>query len=256
MTEPVGSEVPVPASNLPESGFTPVARPKRGHEYITAQIREAITSGRYRPGDRLPAEREMAAIFQVSRNGVREAMRGLESLGLIEIRLGVHGGAFVATGHHGMVTQSVKDLASLGALSADSLLEARILLTSDVLRLACERATEEDLERLEENIRVIERLRDQPDVRRARITEFYRLLAEATHNDVLVMLNDSLAQAVHVRIVRGGPPLLHHVGELRRRVVEHIRAGEPEPAIAAMTAHLRAVEDSMRDETPTALAEA
>ncbi len=228
-------------------GFTPVTRPKRSHEFIAAQIRNAIASGRYRPGDRLPPEREMATIFQVSRNGVREAIRGLESLGLLETRVGVHGGAFVAAGDPGMVTQSVRDLASLGALSADSLLEARILLISDALRLACERATEDDLQRLEEDARLIEELHDQPDVRRARITDFYRLLAQATHNDVLVMLNDSLAQAVHVRIMRGDPPVLDHVGELRRRVVEYVRAGQPEPAIAEMANHLRAVEDSMRD---------
>ncbi|MGH3627928.1 MAG: FadR/GntR family transcriptional regulator, partial [Sciscionella sp.] len=64
---------------------------RRGFEYIYEQVRNAIAEGRLRPGDRLPAEREMAEIFGVSRHGVREAIRGLESTGLVESRPGVTG---------------------------------------------------------------------------------------------------------------------------------------------------------------------
>ena len=247
MTEPE-SEAMSPAHDTAaiDGGFTPIARAKRGYEYIVEQVREAIAAGRYKPGDRLPAEREMAQIFGVSRNGVREAIRGLESSGLVEIRIGVSGGVFVAAGDPRTVTQSVKDLASLGALSPDNVLEARILLTSSVLRLACERATEDDLQRLEADIRVTEEQVTQPGAQRnARITNFYRLLAEATHNDVLVMLTDSLAQAVYVRLMRGGPPVNPHVGDRRRRIVAHIRAGNSEPAIREITEHLHALEESM-----------
>ncbi|GAA3528071.1 FadR/GntR family transcriptional regulator [Amycolatopsis ultiminotia] len=226
--------------------FTPVARAKRGYEYIAEQVRDAIATRRYKPGDRLPTEREMAEIFEVSRNGVREAIRSLESSGLVEIRIGVHGGVFVAAGDPQTVSRSVRDLASLGALPPENVLEARILLTSDVLRLACERATEEDLKRIEDDILVTEREVLQPGAQRTfQITRFYRLLAEATHNKVLVILTDSLAQAVHVRLLRGGPPVNRRVGELRRRIVGYIRAGDSESAIGEITRHLIALEESM-----------
>lgn len=231
---------------IDSGGFTRVVRAKRGYEYIFQQIREAILSGRYKPGDRLPAEREMAQIFGVSRNGVREAIRGLESVGLIEIRIGVQGGAFVAPGDPSTVAQSVMDLASLGVLSPENLLEARILLTSGVIRLACERATEEDLQRIEREIVDTDEQVTEPGPRRnAQITRFYRLLAEATHNDVLVMLMESLALAVHVRVQRGAPAVDPNLGALWRKVVGYIREGNPHPAIEAISHHLRTLEDSM-----------
>lgn len=245
MTEPQATALMEAGDPAAVAGFTRV-RNKRGYEYVYEQIREAIISGRYRPGDRLPAEREMAQIFGVSRHGVREAIRGLESSGLVEIRLGVLGGAYVASGDLGTVAQSMRVLASLGALSNESLLEARILLTSDVLRLACERATEEDLKRIEDDIAITERQFTRPGAQRnAQITQFYRLLAAATHNQVLVMLTDSLAQAVYVRLMRGGPKINRDIGKLRRRIVGYIRAGDAESAIEEITRHLQGLEESM-----------
>jgi DNA-binding FadR family transcriptional regulator len=228
------------------SGFTQV-RARRGPEQVAEQIREAILARRYKPGDRLPTEREMAEIFGVSRNGIREAMRSLESSGLVEVRLGSLGGVFVGAGDPGMVARSVSDLASLGALSPDSILEARILLTSDVLRLACERATEEDLQRIEQDIVLTEQHFTESGAERiTQITEFYRLLAAATHNEVLVILTNALTQAVHARLMRAGPAVDRNVGRLRRRIIGYIRANDPDAAIDAIARHLNRLERSMR----------
>jgi GntR family transcriptional regulator, transcriptional repressor for pyruvate dehydrogenase complex len=246
MVETFAPGGPATVSSHDDPVFTPV-RTKRGYEYIVEQIREAITSGRFRPGDRLPAERVMAETFGVSRQGVREAVRGLESTGLVEIRLGVQGGAYVRSGDPGTVTRAMTDLASLGALSPQSLLEARIVLTSSVIRLACERATAEDLERIEVDIAAIEQQAARPGFERhAAITDFYRLLAEATHNEVLVMLTDSLAQIVHARLNRAGPPPDHDIGVLRRRVLDLVRAGDADAAIAEVTGHLTRLEERLR----------
>jgi DNA-binding FadR family transcriptional regulator len=227
------------------AGFTQV-RTKRGYEYILEQIREAIISGRFKPGDRLPAEREMAQIFGVSRHAVREALRGLESTGLVEIRLGVLGGIYVRDGDPSTVTRAMADLASLGTLSPKSLLEARILLTSNVIRLACERATEEDFRRIEDDIVMTEQHVTKAGVKRtAQITEFYHALAAASHNEVLVMLTDSLAQLVHARINRAEPKPDREIGKVRRRILDHMRAGRADEAIDEMTRHLTALEDTL-----------
>jgi len=222
--------------------FTPV-RTKRGYEHIVEQIREAITSGQLKPGDRLPAEREMAVQFGVSRQGVREAVRGLESTGIVEVRLGVLGGVFVRSGDASAVTRAMTDLASLGGLSSESLLEARLVLSTAVVRLACERATEEDYQRLDEDIAFVEA--QAGERRSAQITDFYRLLAQATHNEVLVMLMDSLAQIVYTRLLRTLPEPNPRLTEIRRRIVDHMRAGEADEAIKAIQDHLEALEVRM-----------
>jgi GntR family transcriptional regulator, transcriptional repressor for pyruvate dehydrogenase complex len=234
------------ASEDVSAGFSRV-RTRRGFEYIYDQIRDAIAGGRFRPGDRLPAERDMAQIFGVSRQGVREAIRGLETTGLVETRPGVTGGVYVRPGDPQFVSRAMSDLASLGALSSQSLLEARLLLTSDVIRLACERATEEDFRRLENDIAFTEqRAASEAGLQRtAQITEFYRILAAATHNEVLVLLMDSLTQIVHLRLNRAGPKPNKDIGKVRRRILEHMRAGDADTAIAEITAHLTRLEETL-----------
>jgi DNA-binding FadR family transcriptional regulator len=227
--------------------FTRV-RTRRGFEYIYEQIRNAVADGRLRPGDRLPAEREMAEIFGVSRQGVREAIRGLETTGLVQSRPGVTGGVFIRSGDPQVVSRAMSDLASLGALSSESLLEARIILTSDVIRLVCERATEEDFARLEEDIAFTEQQTKNSEAgleRTAQITEFYRILAAATHNEVFVLLTDSLAQIVHLRLNRAGPKPNKDIGKVRRRILNHLRAGDADKAITEITRHLRRLEKSL-----------
>ncbi|WP_142060424.1 FadR/GntR family transcriptional regulator [Pseudarthrobacter sp. B4EP4b] len=224
--------------------FTKV-RPRRGFEYISEQIREAVASGKLTPGSRLPAERDMAEIFGVSRQGVREALRGLEMSGLIESKPGVSGGAFIRSGDPGVVTRAVNDLASLGALSSESLLEARILLTSDIVRLVCERATESDFEKLEAYIDAFEEQDAQSAAgadRTLRVTHFYSILAEATHNEVLAMLMNSLTEIVQRRLNKVGPEPLTNVTQMRRKLVKHLRAGDADSAVQAMTEHLKRVE--------------
>lgn len=222
-------------------------RPRRGFEHVSEQIREAVASGRLKPGQRLPAEREMAQIFGVSRQGVREALRGLEMSGMVESRPGVNGGVFILPGDPDIVTRAVGDLASLGVLSSESLLEARILLTSDVIRLVCKRATEEDYEKLEADVAAVEQHQDSigevGSARTVRVTNFYSLLALATHNEVLVMLMNSLTDVVQARLNKAGPRPLTDVGQMRRKLIKLLRKGDADAAVKEMTAHLNRVEE-------------
>jgi DNA-binding FadR family transcriptional regulator len=227
------------------TGFTKV-KTRRGFEYVSDQIRASIAEGRYKPGERLPSEREMAEIFGVSRQGVREAMRGLEMSGLIESRPGVTGGAFILDGDPEVVTRAMNDLASLGALTSESLFEARVLLTEDVIRLVVDRASEDDLARLDADIEAFEvQQRKDSDFtagRTVRITNFYHLLSLATHNEVLVMLMRSLTEIVQGRLTAVGPEPLTDVTQMRRKFMKAVRAGDADAAVQQMTEHLRRVE--------------
>ena len=75
---------------------------------LVGQIQEAILDGRLQPGDKLPSQRELVAMFQTSRASIREALRVLEQKGLIEVKLGVSGGAVVRNAGTGPITESLK----------------------------------------------------------------------------------------------------------------------------------------------------
>src|SRR3954454_11434976 len=135
----------------PELAIVPV-RPVRSFDDVVRQLRQLIYGGAVRVGERLPSERALAEQFQVSRNMVREGLRTLESAGLIELRLGRNGGAFVSSGRPQFVTQSLQDMLRLGAFTLDDLAEARSWLSTTIVRAAAERATSADLDRLASNV--------------------------------------------------------------------------------------------------------
>lgn len=217
-----------------------VAKARRTFEDICMQIRSEVGEGRLRPGDRLPAERDLAEQFGVSRTAVREALRSLEVAGVISLQRGVNGGSFIRQGDPGIITQAVQDMVLLGRISTESLTEARILLMNDALKLAAERATNVDLDAMERDIDMLEELTLQGDLTRrsSRITDFYRLVARATHNEVLVMLVDSTSEIFQRMLSQIGPQPRADVVEVRRAIVRHLRNRNAEGAIEEMTNHL------------------
>lgn len=243
------SEPPSANSKSAQLAFTPV-RLKRGFEEIYEQIRAEIASGRLGPGDRLPSEREMASMFGVSRQAVREALRGLEISGLVVSKVGVTGGAFVREGDTSVVMRNLKDLAFLGQLSPGSLLEARILLTSDALRLVCAHGTEEDLDELERDTDRIELLSDagQREERAALRTNFYKILARATHNEVFELLIDALTDIVQLRLLAVRPDPRDDIAAVRRKIIAALRERDADEAVAEMTAHFERLEEFLISE--------
>lgn len=126
------------------------ARQNRVFQDVVDQIQEAIVDGKIRPGQQLPAERELKDQFGVSRGTLREALRVLEQKGLIQIKTGVAGGAIVK----GVTTEQISE--NLGLLiryrkvSLQNLAEFREALEGLVAGMAAERATAKDIDRLRE----------------------------------------------------------------------------------------------------------
>src|SRR6201994_2755219 len=119
-------------------------------EIIVEQIRLLMRQGQLRPGDRLPPERDLCERFGVSRVTVREALRMLESSGLVEIRVGARGGAFVTAPSSDRVGEGLTDLLSLSVITTTDITEIRMVLETGIVPLVCERATEEDLAGLDD----------------------------------------------------------------------------------------------------------
>ena len=207
---------------------------------IASQLREMIVSGQLKFGDKLPPERELAGRFGVGRYALREALRSLEMIGLIELRLGKSGGAFVTAGRPDLVSGQLSDLLRMGNVSLASVIEARIWIGEIVVRAACERHTDEDVEALEANIGEVERLfaagRFVEKTRKN--VEFHTLLARATKNLTLMIVMQSLTtMAAHFTEIIG-PDQASVTVRSRRTFMEAFIARDVAGAVGEMTASL------------------
>jgi DNA-binding FadR family transcriptional regulator len=226
----------------PTPVFAPV-RLRRAFEAVCDQIRQQVADGRLAAGDRLPSERELSEQFGVSRSGVREALRSLEMAGMVEALTGINGGFYIKQAHPDGITQAVRDMVSLNKVPVADLTEARILLCGLAIRLACERGTEADFQAIEADTdRFAELVKQGKPVRDSGlVTEFYRLIARATHNEVIVMLVDALSEVLRVLLARLDSPPQGNVVQVRRKVLRLMRERDPEKASAALAKHLNAL---------------
>jgi DNA-binding FadR family transcriptional regulator len=225
--------------------FGPV-RSARLFEEICDQIRSQLSLGKIKPGDKLPAERDLAGQFGVSRSAVREALRALEVSGLIELRKGSKGGAFMLE-ESAPLTQSFGDMLDLGRISMRDFTEARILISEVVVRLACERGTkknfdaiEKDIERLEGSVKRGEGYKDLTV-----ITNFYDLLAIATGNQMLRFLTHAIARLLAGLITESQPKPMKDLAVRRREILASLRARDAKKAGKLLSDHLLVVHARM-----------
>src|SRR6478672_2060248 len=129
--------------------FSSPGRSHRVSDVIARRIKKQISDGRLTAGHKLPAEREMARQFRTSRVSVREAYRSLEELGVLSIRRGADGGAFIAAVDHAPVLRSLALVLGLAKTSHKELTQARLLIEPPIARLAALRARKGDIVRLE-----------------------------------------------------------------------------------------------------------
>jgi GntR family transcriptional repressor for pyruvate dehydrogenase complex len=230
--------------------FEPV-RTRRSFEAVCDQIRRQVADGSLLPGHRLPGERELAEQFDISRSGVREALRSLELAGIVQARTGVNGGFFIKSGGSDGIAQAVRDMVALGQVPTASVTEARIELTNVAIRLACKRATEAELDAIDADIDYHTDLFRQGRGSRNTVSigEFYRLLARATHNEVIVMLVDAMSEIMRVLLARIDPKPREDMIQVRRKVLRLIRARDADRACAAMSAHLKNVNDYLETQS-------
>lgn len=124
--------------------FRPI-EPVRAYQVIIHQLEETILSGKLRPGDKLPPERELVESFGTSRRTLREAFRVLEQKGLLDIRVGSKGGAFVADRMWQRLGETLGMLLRSRQITQQELAEFRIDTESRVASLAAKRASEDDV---------------------------------------------------------------------------------------------------------------
>lgn len=216
----------------------------RVYEDIVAQIKELIAGAKLRPGDQLPSERELSELFQVSRASVREAIRALESMRLVEIRQGE--GTYIASSVETLLTSVAAALAQ----QRDPLtpvFEARKILEPATAALAAERATPEEVAELEAILADQEKQIAEGETGVETDTRFHSTLAVAAKNDVLLRLNEAIVDSLRETRVRSlrsqGRPARSLAGH--REILEAIRHKDPAKAREAMLQHLETIEDNV-----------
>lgn len=217
--------------------FTP-ARPRRAIEEITSQIQRMIEDGALQPGDKLPAERVLAAQLQVSRNTLREALRMLEITGVLTLRKGASGGSFVAApSAQPSRDQRIGPLA-LTDFSVADLTNAIRAVTIMLLQEALPAYTEADLAAMEANIKRAELVDDDPRQRSELMIQFYHLLAEASGNRVLVVLADVLISMLRNWVARIGSVSDDRVIRARRALLDCLRRRDSKEALQGLERYL------------------
>lgn len=223
-------------------GVRQVRKTKVYHE-IVDQIRELIVAGRIKPGDRLPPERELAELFKASRNSVRDAIRVLEQMGLIESRQG--DGTYVRS-------VSVEELAEPLALmllqsrtQMRELWEVRRVLEPALAEFAAARITDEELDELEAILEAQRRKVEAGFIALEEDTAFHYGIAEAARNTVMLRTLDTLVDLLRRSRERSlqqhDRPAYSLAGH--RRILGALRRRDPEAARAEMLRHLRDIEE-------------
>jgi GntR family transcriptional repressor for pyruvate dehydrogenase complex len=208
---------------------------------IVVQVRELIRSGRLAAGDRLPSERELAEQFGVSRVTVRDALRSLEAVGLLQIKVGANGGAFLRAPSSADAGRGMSDMLLMAQLSPEDVAEARLVLELNTVMLAVRRAEAEDIEALRA---ICERSASllaggEYDVHLS--WDFHERLAGATHNPALEMIHHSFRGPLSMARARAREPasVAHRrTVEEHTQLVDALEARDLERARAVMAHHL------------------
>lgn len=206
-------------------------------EEIVKSILNDVKMGRLKPGDKLPSEKQMLEIYQVSRGPVREALRTLRIMNVIDIKQGK--GAFVTTLDPGLLVEHLEFVLDLGSSTVFNLFEARRILEPEIAYLAALRASDEEIEAL----RATAMEGFQVDIL------LHEMVAKATKNPILTRFITSITHLGEMSrkqtsAVPGVPEAAH---EQHLKLVDAIARRDASQARDLMKEHLDFVSDSYRD---------
>jgi len=221
---------------------------KRNHyEEIIEQLKRLILDGRVKVGEKLPSTKELSERFGVGRSTMREALSALKAMGLIEIRQG--GGCTVISSS--VMEVEMPELSSLrmNRSTVLELIEARKTLEVSNAALAAEKATAEDKQRLQAIVAEMERSIGDDQAGERTDLEFHLMLAQATHNSVLVRLFESIAEQMERAIQQtrrvelyANRSVSEQLYQEHLSISEAVRQGKPDQSSQAMRTHLQHVE--------------
>jgi GntR family transcriptional regulator, transcriptional repressor for pyruvate dehydrogenase complex len=223
------------------------------HSQLTMQvvehIRSLISSGEVRPGDRLPPERDLARQLKISRSSLRSGIGFLAAMGVLKSRHGA--GTFVASGPPSFDSSSFSVLGALHGFLPGQMFEARIIIESNLAALAAERATEEQVTELAEEVAEMYAALDDPHEYLIHDVRFHRAIARAAANPILAAIMETLiANLYEIRSKTIQNAIdLKESSEMHREIYRAIRSHNPAQARRSMEQHLNLARIAQAAET-------
>jgi GntR family transcriptional regulator, transcriptional repressor for pyruvate dehydrogenase complex len=217
------------------------AEGETGFQKVFAFLRDRLMAGSLKPGDRLVSERELATQLGVSRPLVREALRALTMLGIVEIRDRI--GTVVTRPDVSVLNDFFTFALAQQADMLDDVMQARVAIECQAIRLACERAGIADFERLQRALAKIEETIDEADAGGMADFEFHRAIVLASRSETLTVLHNSVAGLLtrshrsRRELVQSFPSMKTYLIDDHRRIFEVVVARDPERADATLRKH-------------------
>ncbi|HEX5509120.1 MAG TPA: FCD domain-containing protein, partial [Pseudolabrys sp.] len=209
---------------------------------IVAEVRDALFGKKLKPGDFLGTEKDLAARFGVSRIVARDALRTLEALGIVEIRMGKGGGARIAQGNPRLFAEALAVQLDLTGVSATEIMDAQRAIETLGAELAAENATAEDIAKLHRLLREAEAEIGNLDAFTRLSRDFHLAVAEASHNRVIVV---QLISLEHVswprRNATATPKLARHILDIHTQLTDLIEMRDARGARALMDDHVKMI---------------
>jgi len=209
---------------------------------VVAWVRDALFAKKLKSGDFLGTEKDLAARFGASRIVARDALRTLEALGIVEIRMGKGGGARIAQGNPRLFAEALAVQLDLTGVSAAEIMDAQSAIETLGAELAAEHATADDIAKLRRLLREAKEAMGDLDAFTRLSRDFHLAVAEASHNRVLVV---QLISLEHVswprRNVTATPKLAMHVLDIHTKLADLIERRDAAGARALMDDHVKMI---------------
>lgn len=211
------------------------------YELVAGRLVDDIASRRLKPGDPVPAERQLAETLAVGRSSIREALRMVESRGLIA---SAGNGTFVVADYGNPLNTSLALLMEMGDGDLRQLFEVRKVLEVEMAGLAAERRSDEDVERMRRAIEAMDEGLASAERYIAGDLEFHQAVVAATGNRIarsmMHAIRDVMRRALlSIYQIPGSP---ERSMQQHRQILEAVVAGRPDEARARMREHLLRVE--------------
>ncbi len=216
------------------------------YQQVVHTLKEQIISGRFRSGEALPSEMELAAHLGVSRPVVREALRALQSLGFVDIRRGIRGGAFVGDATRLGMGDSLVDLIRLRRVTVSHLFQVRAYLEPEICRLAARQASDQQLQDLRNLLAEYQATREI-DIKLSLNARFHRLLARSCGNPLYGLIMDSIMDFTEnfVRTIKPRNRMLHKETE-HAQILAALEARDPDLAELCMRGHAEHIDRELQ----------
>lgn len=219
-------------------------RPTRGmtlSSQIVAHVRDALFAGELKPGYVLGSEGELAKQFGVSRMSIRDALRTLEAMGIVDIKMGSKGGATIARGDSDRFADALAIQLVLIGVSKGDVLEARAAIESMAAQLAARHATPADKRRIVDLLDQAALHTSDPTATQRLGEEFHMAVAEASHNNVLVAQLKAFEDVLWQPGNMPDEKMARRILQVHNAIYEYIDSGEDGEAGESMAEHLRLI---------------